>query len=344
MDPAHAEAVRDAIRHQGNLLGQHAQSLQTLAEAHQTSQDQLSQLNSLVISISTQLSQLIPVAHPALPPPSPASVVVEAHEVQMPTPEAYAGDTEKCRGFMMQCLNVFTHRPMSFASSGVRISYVVGLLRGRALEWAEARLCGGMTAPSSYSEFMSEFKAVFDHPSRLSEAANRLNELRQGRRSVADYAIDFRTLAVESGWNEAALRSRFVFGLSELIRDELIYRDEPDSLEQLIALCIRLSNRLRERRAGRDSNSQHAPRQSVPHPFTPLLPPGSEARREEFPSGFPSPPRSEARRGEPMQLGRARLTLPERSRRIREGECLYCGHLGHFRSDCPVRPKENAHQ
>ena len=248
MDPAHAEAFRDAIKHQGNLLGQHAQTLQTLTDSQRSNHDQLTQLSNLVISLSTQLSQALPVTPPVASPPP----MVEAHEVHMPTPEAYAGDTEKCRGFLMQCHNVFTHRPLSFTSSAVKISYLVGLLRGRALEWAEARLCGGMTSPSTYSEFLSEFQAMFDHASRSSEAANRLNELRQGRRPVADYAVDFRTLSVESGWNEAALRSRFVFGLNEQLRDELVYRDEPDSLERLISLCIRLDNRLRERRATRD--------------------------------------------------------------------------------------------
>lgn len=344
MDPAHSEVVRDALRQQGQLIGQHSLALNSLAEAQQSNHNQLSQLHDLVKLLSTQLSQLTPALPAAVPPPSPppAVVMAEDHAVQMPTPEAYAGDTEKCRGFLMQCLNVFTHRAAAFSSDSARIAYMVGLLRGRALEWAEARLCGGATTPASFGEFLAEFKAVFDHASRLSEAANRLNALRQGRRAVTEYAIDFRTLAVESGWNEAALRSRFVCGLSEHLRDELVFRDEPESLEQLIALCIRLDNRLRERSAGRNSSSQHAPRQLVSQSFAPLLPPRSEARREEFPT-FP-PPRSEARREEPMQLGRAKLTPTERSRRIREGECLYCGQLGHFRSECPVRPNENAHQ
>ncbi len=39
-----------------------------------------------------------------------------------------------------------------------------------------------------------------------------------------------------------------------------------------------------------------------------------------------------------MQLGRARLSSEERLRRIRAGECLYCGKPGHFVSTCPVHP------
>ena len=39
--------------------------------------------------------------------------------------------------------------------------------------------------------------------------------------TVADYTIDFRTLAAESGWNNEALLTSFYQGLSEDIKDEL---------------------------------------------------------------------------------------------------------------------------
>lgn len=47
---------------------------------------------------------------------------------------------------------------------------------------------------------------------------------------------------------------------------------------------------------------------------------------------------------EPMQLGRAHLTPAERLRRLKAGECIYCGNLGHFLATCPLRPKEKARQ
>lgn len=38
---------------------------------------------------------------------------------------------------------------------------------------------------------------------------------------MAEYAVEFRTLAMESGWNEA-LTSVFANGLTEQLKDELV--------------------------------------------------------------------------------------------------------------------------
>ncbi len=46
------------------------------------------------------------------------------------------------------------------------------------------------------------------------EASRLLTTLHQGRRSVADFAIEFRTLAITCEWNEPALVARFLEGLN----------------------------------------------------------------------------------------------------------------------------------
>ena len=58
-----------------------------------------------------------------------------------------------------------------------------------------------------------------------------------------DYAIHFRTLAAESGWNNSALYNIFLKGLAPAIQDLLIPLDLPTGLDALIALAIRTDNR-----------------------------------------------------------------------------------------------------
>ena len=116
---------------------------------------------------------------------------------------------------------------------------------------------------------------VFDHPVQGQDAARRLLSLRQGSRSVAEYSIEFRTLVAESGWNEAASQAVFVQGLTEQLKDELVSHPEPGTLDDLIALSIRIGNRCSERRrerragaAGSDVTSRRGPRSpvfEVPH-------------------------------------------------------------------------------
>lgn len=56
-------------------------------------------------------------------------------------------------------------------------------------------------------------------------------------------------------------------GFSELVRDELVARDDPDSLDSLVSLAIKLDNRLRE---GRRQRATHQPPMS-PSRATPFL-------------------------------------------------------------------------
>ena len=133
-------------------------------------------------------------------------------------------------------------------------------------------------------------------------------------------AIEFRTLATESGWNEEALQCAFRNALSEIIKDELVSRDEPAGLEELISLSIRIDNRVRERRRERGGKTVFSA--ALPGAFP-------QSSCTTTPSLQFLPP------SEPMQLGRARLTEEEKVRRRKNNSCMYCGQAGHFVSNCP---------
>ncbi|KAK0131553.1 Retrotransposon-like protein 1 [Merluccius polli] len=124
-------------------------------------------------------------------------------------------------------------------------------------------------------------KKVFDHPVQGREASQRLLQLRQGSRSVASFAVEFRTLAAESGWNEEALQGVFQNALSSELKDRLTSWEEPANLDHLISLAIHMDNRLRERRRERGTRSFATPpyespaatQSSLPYPVAdPCLP------------------------------------------------------------------------
>jgi len=104
---------------------------------------------------------------------------------------------------------VFLQRPQTFPTDPAKICYVIGLLRGRALAWAEAVNSHQSLASLVFSEFISEFRDVFDHPDYWGDASRRLVNSRQEARSVADYSVEFKTLAADAGWDDAALRGLF---------------------------------------------------------------------------------------------------------------------------------------
>ncbi|KAI2644866.1 Transposon Ty3-I Gag-Pol polyprotein [Labeo rohita] len=53
------------------------------------------------------------------------------------------------------------------------------------------------------------------------------------------YTMDFRTLAVQTQWSDAALRTAFYEGLSNRLKDELAVRELPATLEGMIQLALR---------------------------------------------------------------------------------------------------------
>lgn len=160
-------------------------------------------------------------------------------------------------------------------------------------------------------------RKIFDQTTPGRDAARALIKLRQHQRSVADYAIEFRTMAADSGWNSAALFDAFVSGLSDSLQDQLAPLDLPADLDSVISMAIRIDNRLTERRRNKskdavdpppqrrrsplDTTSSWRPRHPSPPAFRTTVPPGSVE--------------------EPMQLGRAKLSMAERQRPLKGGVC-----------------------
>ncbi|KAK2885165.1 hypothetical protein Q8A73_021639 [Channa argus] len=129
----------------------------------------------------------------------------------------------------------------------------------------------------------------------------------KGFRSVADFSVEFRVLATEAQWDDAALQTVFRHGLSDPVKDELTNRDPPDSLDELIELAIRLDNRIRERRRERGQIPASVPQGLRTPPLKSLVSPVSSASAS---SELPA---------EPMELARARLSPTERQRRLQAG-------------------------
>ena len=192
---------------------------------------------------------------------------------------------------------MFELQPQTYPTDKARIAYLIGALRGEALTWATAVWERGSAACSDYSVFTEEMRRVFDHPVRGKEASQRLLLLSQGSRSVASFAVEFQTLAVESRWNEEALQGVFLNALGSDVKDELTSREESSDLEHLIALAIRVDNRLGERRRERAIHSAPTP-SSMP-------PAASRVLFHRVTSGnlfwSPSPCRSDARTSPPRR-------------------------------------------
>ncbi|KAL0185666.1 hypothetical protein M9458_017336, partial [Cirrhinus mrigala] len=273
---------------------------------HEQQLDRLTDLTAQLVRALQGLQLVAPTATPPVTSPPPGAQSAPSSP-RLAFPEKFDGTPAKCKGFLLQCSLFVNQQPHMYPTDKCKIAFVCSLLTGRALEWATAVWRLDRPTFPSFAAFLQKFKEVFQPSTESGEAGELIMALRQGRRTAADYALSFRTLAAQSGWNDEPLKLHYLKGLHPDLQVELACRDENLSLEAYIDLSIRVDSVMRARKPGR-----------LPTPV-PAVAPANETAPE------------------PMQLGATKLSLEERERRLRGNLGLYCGLAGHIRANCPTR-------
>lgn len=116
---------------------------------------------------------------------------------------------------------VFQQWPLSFATGASKVNYLVGLLCGKALAWAEAMNSCTHLGMLLHRELKESFQVVFNHPDHLGNAATCQVTRHQGTRMVAECSVDLWKLAADSAWNKTSLQGVFLHGLRDHSNDEL---------------------------------------------------------------------------------------------------------------------------
>lgn len=141
----------------------------------------------------------------------------------------------------------FKVQPSRFTNEDSRVAFIFSLLSGTALSWAGSLIRSKSRIVNTTESLMNESISVFDHNITGQNATTRLMNFKQGKRSVAEFSILFRSLASETGWDDIPLMTVFIHALSEPVRDALATLDPPSSLDALVKTAVRIDNRVRER-------------------------------------------------------------------------------------------------
>ncbi len=202
-------------------------------------------------------------------------------------------------------------QPRAFPTERSKIAFMITLLTGRALQWAESRWNSDSPVTHTLDAFTTHVREVFGQANSELSVQDRLFRLSQGRSSVWNYYLQFRTLAASSGWNETTLITAFRRGLNPRVRQQMAIFDDTVGLETFVSKAVRISQHL-------------------------------TACEEDMPPAPPLSVTSPAPAPEPMQISSNPLTRIERERRINSRLCLYCGEGSHVLQTCPVRPPRPA--
>ncbi|KAK3548493.1 hypothetical protein QTP70_013327 [Hemibagrus guttatus] len=126
-----------------------------------------------------------------------------------PSPAATSASTASSA----PCSLVLEMQPHLYSTERSKVAFIIAQLRGQALLWAESLWSQKSPVTQSYASFVDHFKEVFGKPSWDSSVGEELCRLQQGKLTVPEYALQFRTLAAKSGWNEQALLAAYRQGL-----------------------------------------------------------------------------------------------------------------------------------
>ena len=310
-----------------NAEQQLAAQMQAFQQRHEADQAMIAALQAAAAAAARQ-------------PPQP-------REPQVALPERFSGQQSRHRDFVAAVQVIFDLQPSRFADDRAKILFMSTLLDGAASTWFRTQresLSPDSPILTSFAAFLAAFASAFGDPHAQLTAIRRLQNCRQGQRSVASYAADFGRIAIDTQYNDVALREAFRLNLSEPVKDLLTHLPPVATLQELITAAIqadiRLSDRRLERAYDRSSTLSPALRARLSFPRDVV-----EAGTHVAPSAPrpAAPSSSSAPTSTPMEIGalgrRGPLPAEERARRDRMGLCRYCGEPGHIAINCPNKPQ-----
>lgn len=135
-------------------------------------------------------------------PPNP-----NPREPKLPDVSKFSGNPKASFQFLSQ-LNVFFQlQPERFKTDMAKCYYFGLRCEDSAAVWFNSVLIGPDAEDilSDYECFVSEFKRIFDDPTRVLDAERKLLTMKQGNRSVAQTIPEFKTNVFVAGWQSENL-------------------------------------------------------------------------------------------------------------------------------------------
>ena len=234
-----------------------------------------------------------------------------------------------------------------FTTERDKVFFAASYLRGKAYTWIQPRLDKEVDpVMMNFETFVDSFIRNLGDPDREATMTKKIKLLRQTS-SCTTYRTEFDSYAQYLSINEPGLREYFYDGLKDSVKDVLAtIVDQPDSLLDFEDLCVRIDNRLFERKTehkGQSKPSHQSHVQSTLGPSVHFNP----YRSKPKPALVSSPRATYSSSGPaPMDLDASHsgrkfkpLTPEERTYRMNNSLCLYCGKAGHRATDCPAKKR-----
>lgn len=265
---------------------------------------------------------------------------------KFPDPEKFNGKRANLPGFITQLRMKLEVNHDRFRNEVAKVIYSVSRLEGKALDQVVPLVNANPSAPfASVVEFISYLESSFGDPDPRGTARRELVSLKQGKGDFASYYSQFLRIMAYLDYNESAKIDALTEGISDELKDALMFRTElPKQLSLYATTLMTIDNQIRGRRADKairnNANYFHAPEVAQQSSFLPggLAPMDLSALK----IGSISRPTIENRYT--IINGQRKITPAEKQWRRENNLCMYCAGSGHIFSNCPTMGRNKAVQ
>ena len=256
-------------------------------------------------------------------------------KAKLEAPPKFGGSKDELTGWLVQMRAYILYYEERFVNEAQKVGYAASRLEGKALRWFEPTLNDYLENLDDddredftqqvfqrYAKFEKEIRKVFGDTDEKLHAQERLAQLRQTK-STAAYATQFRQDSLRAAINEEGLMQLFYDGLREEVKDELYKADRPDTLDEYIAMAIRIDDRQyarkQQKRGGIHAQVQYK---------------SNDKKRRHHRST------SHGTHSGPMDVDAAQRLGQHQKKTRFDITCFNCGKKGHVRKDCRSPKKE----
>lgn len=324
-----------------------------------------STMNAIGQLLEAQASQPPPMAQPPRqnppPPPNPpswpaASAAPNPPSTHRPSlkirePRVFDGRVSEVDGFVNEMDDCIFLQRKSFDSERDKCYYFGRYLKdGSPVEWFTNLKRENSSLLDNYDLFLQSFRKHFGTSDETALYLRKLRSLTQTG-AVSQYISKFHEIVAHLTMSEQSKIAEFKKGLKDDLKEFLIGKTVPATLQDFEPIVIQVDNDLHEfnlekksRSDNKSKNSNSSTSNKSTHgyvaPKTPFVP---YAPRASIPSGTEVVP-MEVDALQPA--GRIKLTQEERKRRSDNGLCMYAGcdlkdakvaKMHESGKDCPVK-------
>ena len=256
-------------------------------------------------------------------------------------PDTYSGGNKDLERFLSQCQLYFMLKHKNFKTQMEKVLFAGSHLRGPAADWFAPfirDMSKGDKARQEtklmfhdYKNFEQGLEQLYGSRDKQQLAVRQLGLLKQNG-PAPQYTAAFRRIAMDTDFNDSALRHNYYLGLRDSIKDELTRGDKPENLEELIERATSIDERFYERQLERGRGFQ-----TQGQGYYQQRNNGYQGQSRN--NGYQGQQRRDHYGSQPMDLSATRgpLSQKDRDHRMKNNLCLYCGKPGHRARECKAK-------